>query len=69
MNTADQLIQGYTAYTTAEEFGAAATSGAPATTPSIATASSPECAGLAWSAVQGAAASLGAVTATHVLGC
>ncbi|MGW7822745.1 LxmA leader domain family RiPP [Streptomyces puniciscabiei] len=69
MNTADQLIQGYTAYTSAEEFGATATANAPATTPSIVTASSPECAAAAWSAVQGAGVSLGAVTATHVLGC
>ncbi|MET9535785.1 LxmA leader domain family RiPP [Streptomyces sp. NPDC006649] len=35
MNTADQLISGYTAYTSAEEFGALAEADAPATTPSI----------------------------------
>ncbi|MFF5435214.1 LxmA leader domain family RiPP [Streptomyces griseofuscus] len=35
MNTADQLIAGYTAYTSAEEFGVTAEGDAPATTPSI----------------------------------
>jgi hypothetical protein len=35
VNTADQLIAGYTAYATAEEFGALAEADAPATTPSI----------------------------------
>lgn len=32
MNSADQLLEGYTAYTTAEEFGVAAESDAPAIT-------------------------------------
>ncbi|MFD0375092.1 LxmA leader domain family RiPP [Streptomyces sp. NPDC127112] len=42
---AAQLIAGYTAYTTAEEFGATAQGDAPATNPltTIATVSSPEC--------------------------
>jgi hypothetical protein len=35
VNTADQLIAGYTAYTSAEEFGVTAEGDAPATTPSI----------------------------------
>ncbi|MGV2917602.1 LxmA leader domain family RiPP [Streptomyces alfalfae] len=35
MNTADELIAGYTAYTNAEEFGATASGEAPAITPSI----------------------------------
>ncbi|MFF4356317.1 MULTISPECIES: LxmA leader domain family RiPP [Streptomyces] len=35
MNTADQLIAGYTAYTDAADFGATAGGQAPATTPSI----------------------------------
>ena len=69
MNTADQLIQGYTAYTDAVEFGASAQGTAPATTPSFITASSPECLALSAGAVQSAGVSIGAVTATHVLGC
>ncbi|MEU8971273.1 LxmA leader domain family RiPP [Streptomyces monashensis] len=44
MNTADQLIAGYTAYTSAEEFGVTAEGDAPATTPvTVTTVSSPEC--------------------------
>ncbi|MET9535786.1 LxmA leader domain family RiPP [Streptomyces sp. NPDC006649] len=44
MNTADQLISGYTAYTSAEEFGALAEADAPATTPvTVTTVSSGEC--------------------------
>ncbi|MFD5764092.1 LxmA leader domain family RiPP, partial [Streptomyces sp. NPDC127044] len=53
MNTADQLIAGYTAYTDAADFGASAAGEAPATTPSIITASSPECGALSISAASG----------------
>ncbi|MFD7553849.1 MULTISPECIES: LxmA leader domain family RiPP [unclassified Streptomyces] len=63
---ATQLIAGYTAYTTAEEFGATAQGDAPATTPSILSfidISSAAC-GAAVSAVS--AASVGATA--HV-GC
>ncbi|MGW7822744.1 LxmA leader domain family RiPP [Streptomyces puniciscabiei] len=56
MNTADQLIQGYTAYTSAEEFGATATADAPATSPLTVTTSSGPCGGLASAA---SAASVG----------
>ncbi|MEU3347137.1 LxmA leader domain family RiPP [Streptomyces sp. NPDC006700] len=35
MNAADQLLEGYTAYTTAEEFGVAAESDAPAITTTV----------------------------------
>ncbi|WP_331721263.1 LxmA leader domain family RiPP [Streptomyces sp. NBC_00212] len=56
MNTADQLIQGYAAYTTAEEFGAAATAAAPATTPVTTTVSTAPCGGLVSAA---SAASIG----------
>ncbi|CCK28881.1 hypothetical protein BN159_4502 [Streptomyces davaonensis JCM 4913] len=35
MNTAEQLIAGYTAYTNAEEFGAGATAENPAITPTL----------------------------------
>ena len=43
MEIAEQLFAGYTAYTSAEEFGATATSEAPGTSPAFLTASSPEC--------------------------
>ena len=66
MNTADQLIQGYTAYVGAEEFGALATADAPATTPGILSAigvSSAQC-GVIASAISGAG-----VGATAEWGC
>ncbi|MEV7774464.1 LxmA leader domain family RiPP [Kitasatospora sp. NPDC086791] len=63
MNTADQLIAGYTAYTDAQEVGASASAEAPATTPTIITASSPECGAFTVSVVSGA------VGATANWGC
>ncbi|MEU8980637.1 LxmA leader domain family RiPP [Streptomyces sp. NPDC048309] len=66
MNTADQLLAGYTAYTNAEEFGASASADAPATTPSILSfigGSSGGC-GAAVSAISGAG-----VSATAHWGC
>ncbi|MEU7042833.1 LxmA leader domain family RiPP [Streptomyces varsoviensis] len=64
---ADHLIAGYTAYTTAEEFGASAQAQAPATTPiTTVTASSPECAAFSVSAVSGVVTS---VSITHSAGC
>ncbi|MEU7042834.1 LxmA leader domain family RiPP [Streptomyces varsoviensis] len=64
MNT-DQLIAGYTAYTTAEEFGASAEAEAPATTPvlSFISVSTATC-GAAVSA-----ASAASVGATAHVGC
>ncbi|MCL7490025.1 LxmA leader domain family RiPP [Streptomyces sp. MCA2] len=66
MNTADQLISGYTAYTNAGDFGASAGGEAPATTPSIITASSPECAAFSLTAASGVITS---VSVTHGAGC
>ncbi|KAF5995833.1 MULTISPECIES: LxmA leader domain family RiPP [Streptomyces] len=66
MNTADQLIAGYTAYTDAADFGASAAGEAPATTPSIITASSPECGAFSISAASGI---LTSVSITHGAGC
>jgi hypothetical protein len=52
MNTAAQLISGYMAYTDSGEFGASASTEAPATTPvTITTVSSVECAAFSASAV------------------
>ncbi|MGW5609492.1 LxmA leader domain family RiPP [Streptomyces sp. NPDC003753] len=52
MNSADQLIAGYTAYTSAEEFGVTAEGDAPATTPvTVTTVSSTECVSLTASVV------------------
>ena len=59
MDTTAQLIAGYTAYTSAEEFGATATTEAPATTPAILSAigvSSGACGGLASTIVGGSVA-------------
>lgn len=66
MNTADQLLAGYTAYTNAEEFGAGASADAPAITPTILSfigGSSGGC-GAAVSAISGAG-----VSATAHWGC
>lgn len=68
MNSADQLLAGYTAYTNAEEFGASASADAPATAtaPSILSfigGSSGGC-GAAVSAISGAG-----VSATAHWGC
>jgi hypothetical protein len=54
MNTTEQLIAGYAAYTNAEEFGAGAGPDAPAIT--ITTVSSPECVYFSLSAVSGSIA-------------
>ncbi|MCL7490024.1 LxmA leader domain family RiPP [Streptomyces sp. MCA2] len=66
MNTADQLISGYTAYTDAADFGASAGGQAPATTPSIlsvvATSTGP--CGAAASMISGAS-----ISATAHIGC
>ena len=62
MDTTGQLISGYTAYTDAKEFGATATSEAPATSPFF-LASSPECIQFS------AAASAASITATVGWGC
>ncbi|MEU4086536.1 LxmA leader domain family RiPP [Streptomyces aureus] len=62
MNTADQLLTGYTAYTDAQEFGASAEAQAPATTPTI-TASSPECVYFSLGA------SAGSIASTKAWGC
>jgi hypothetical protein len=66
MDMADQLISGYTAYTDAAALGASAAGEAPATTPSIITASSPECAIFSISAASGI---LTSVSITHGAGC
>ncbi|MER5772991.1 MULTISPECIES: LxmA leader domain family RiPP [unclassified Streptomyces] len=64
---ASQLIAGYTAYTTAEEFGATAQGDAPATTPlTVTTVSSPECTAFSVSAASGV---LTSVSITHAAGC
>ncbi|WP_308312721.1 LxmA leader domain family RiPP [Streptomyces sp. ISL-11] len=62
----NKLISGYTAYTTAEVFGASHRADAPATTPSIVTASSPECSVVVSGAVSGFLTSAGA---TKTWGC
>ncbi|MBA0053560.1 hypothetical protein E0L36_22585 [Streptomyces sp. AJS327] len=45
-NLTDQLLAGYTAYTSAEDFGASAENEGPAATPTVTTVSSPECVSL-----------------------
>ncbi|MEU8980638.1 MULTISPECIES: LxmA leader domain family RiPP [unclassified Streptomyces] len=62
MNTADQLLTGYTAYTNAQEFGASAEAQAPATTPTV-TVSSPECVYFSLGA------SAGSIASTKAWGC
>jgi hypothetical protein len=59
MDNTAALISGYTAYTSAEEFGATATGEAPATTPAILSfigVSSAPCGGLASTVVGGSVA-------------
>ncbi|MBT2365134.1 LxmA leader domain family RiPP [Streptomyces sp. NPDC096176] len=63
MNTADQLLAGYTAYTTAEDFGASADNQSPAATPTITTVSSPECIYFSLGA------SAGSIASTKAWGC
>ncbi|MGV2917603.1 LxmA leader domain family RiPP [Streptomyces alfalfae] len=62
MNTADELIAGYTAYTNAEEFGATASGEAPASI-TVTTVSSPECIQFSASAVSGS------IATTKAFGC
>lgn len=64
MDTND-MIAGYTAYTTAEEFGASAQGAAPATI-TVVTVSSPSCVAFTFSAGGGIVASVGV---THAAGC
>lgn len=64
MNT-NEMIAGYTAYTTAEEFGASAQGEAPATITTV-TVSSPECVAFSVSAASGVVTS---VSITHGAGC
>ncbi|MFC4465269.1 LxmA leader domain family RiPP [Streptomyces xiangluensis] len=62
MNTTEQLIAGYTAYTNAEEFGASAESDAPASI-TITTVSSGECVYFSLGAVSGS------IATTKAWGC
>ncbi|GGT38578.1 MULTISPECIES: LxmA leader domain family RiPP [unclassified Streptomyces] len=63
MNTAEQLLAGYTAYTNAEDFGASADNQSPAATPTITTVSSPECIYFSLGA------SAGSIASTKAWGC